>query len=754
MRNSRTYSARKEGWLKSLITLIKLDDWVWDWLAILSFLLSLFLGASLFTAWTGDLGRAVRNWMIDHVGISIIVPILFMAYASWARLFRYQVPNIRGQALGALSLTISLALMLAMWSEAFGHKRLLELSGFLGRSIGLRAFHLLGPFGATLLGLLCCLITVGAFSGESPSEVMNFIAMILANATAWSKDRFRALNILLRITTPTKSNKEQGLTGSDDFKNSAAPLCSEEEGYETAGDYMGGRSIESDNPFLLEEGTLEDVQADNLSNDEVDPSLSAEPIKPGLFPPPLDIIGPPNHRDDDLDQEQMDVMADRILSSLRDFGVEAELGETQIGPTVIQFRIQLAPGIKVSKVASLANDLALALAVPSLRIEAPIPGKPYVGVEIPNPERRSVSLREVMESEAFSRPRGDLPLPLGVSIDGSPMVSFLEDLPHLLVAGTTGSGKSVFINSCIVGLCSSKPPSDLRLILIDPKRVEMAIYDRLPHILTKPVVDSKKAVQALAWCIREMENRYDTFSRFKVRNLLAYNKKVLPAERLPQVVVVVDELADLMMTAPREVEDYICRLAQMARATGIHLILATQRPSVNVITGLIKANVPARVAFSLPSQADSRTILDSAGAEKLLGKGDMLFLSSRFPKPIRLQAPWIDEIYISRWLDHLVSTFGEPQVIDIEDQENGNSSGDASLDDPLLEEAIRIVLSSGVASASSLQRRLRVGFTRGARLIDTMEQLGIVGPPDGARPREILVDEDSAMEILREARGD
>jgi S-DNA-T family DNA segregation ATPase FtsK/SpoIIIE len=267
------------------------------------------------------------------------------------------------------------------------------------------------------------------------------------------------------------------------------------------------------------------------------------------------------------------------------------------------------------------------------------------------------------------------------------------------------------------------------------------------------VVDPKKAVQALAWAIREMERRYDLFAQSKVRNLASYNRKVLPGDRLPSVVLVVDELADLMMTAPREVEDYICRLAQMARATGIHLVLATQRPSVNVITGLIKANVPARVAFSLPSQADSRTILDCAGAERLLGKGDMLFLSSRFPKPIRLQSPWIDEGYISRWLDHLIATFGEPEVIDIEDQENGSSTGEANADDPLLEEAARIVLSSGVASASSLQRRLRVGFTRGARLIDTLEKLGIVGPPDGAKPREILVDEETAMEILREARG-
>ena len=290
------------------------------------------------------------------------------------------------------------------------------------------------------------------------------------------------------------------------------------------------------------------------------------------------------------------------------------------------------------------------------------------------------------------------------------------------------------------------------MVLVDPKRVEMAVYEKLPHILTPPVTDPKKAVHILAWALREMKKRYEQFAQARVRSLTSYNEKVLPKDRLPYIVIVVDELADLMMTSPKEVEEYICRLAQMARATGIHLLLATQRPSVNVITGLIKANIPARVAFTLPSSADSRTIIDCGGAEKLLGKGDMLFLSTQSPKPIRVQAAWVDEKAIALWLDYLIRLFGEPEYINIDDQgsiQNGGGEGDFS--DPLLEEAVSLVLSTGMASASGLQRRLRVGFTRASRLVDMMESLGIVGPSDGAKPRDILMDEEEAASLLEQA---
>lgn len=477
-------------------------------------------------------------------------------------------------------------------------------------------------------------------------------------------------------------------------------------------------------------------------------------IRQGIFPPPIEIFGPAESRDGEMDEERAAPLGGKIVSTLAQFGIESHLAEILVGPTVIQFRIQLAPGVKVSKVAALSNDIALSMAVSSLRIEAPIPGKPYVGIEIPNPKRRGIPLRTVVEADAFAETKLSLPLPFGVAVNGDPVVVGLEELPHLLVAGTTGSGKSVFINSCIVGLCSKRTPEELRMILVDPKRVEMAVYDRLPHLLTPPVTDPKKAVQALAWLIREMEKRYTTFAKLRVRNLEGYNERVLPKDRIYHIVIVVDELADLMMTAPKEVEEYICRLAQMARATGIHLMLATQRPSVNIITGLIKANIPARVAFTLPSNADSRTIIDCAGAEKLLGKGDMLFSSTKHPKPLRVQSPWIADQILADWLAYMTNTFGEPEFIKIEDQGNGASGGNGGdYDDELLQEALETVMSTGIASASGLQRRLRVGFSRASRLIDMMEQLGIVGAADGARPREILVDEETAKELLEDAES-
>ena len=535
---------------------------------------------------------------------------------------------------------------------------------------------------------------------------------------------------------------------------------------EERGEFAGDAPDSADNDEDIDYNDPESIKRAALKSDSTAPAVIQDPnfnledssghrIKQGIFPPPIELFGPVESRDGEMDEERAEPLGEKIVDTLEQFSIESHLAEILVGPTVIQFRIQLAPGIKVSKVAALSNDIALAMAVPSLRIEAPIPGKPYVGIEIPNPKRRGIPLRTVIEDDAFKKSKLSLPLPFGVAVNGDPMVVGLEELPHLLVAGTTGSGKSVFVNSCIVGLCSKRSPEELRMILVDPKRVEMAVYDQLPHLLTPPVTDPKKAVQALAWLIREMENRYTTFAKIRVRNLEGYNEKVLPKDRLPHIVIVVDELADLMMTAAKEVEEYICRLAQMARATGIHLMLATQRPSVNIITGLIKANIPARVAFTLPSNADSRTIIDCAGAEKLLGKGDMLFSSTKHPKPIRIQSPWIDESILAAWLKYMTNTFGEPDFIEIEAQGSGPAGGNGggTFDDDLLEEAVETVMSTGIASASGLQRRLRVGFSRASRLIDMMEQLGIVGPADGARPREILVDEDGAEELLENAKN-
>ena len=482
-------------------------------------------------------------------------------------------------------------------------------------------------------------------------------------------------------------------------------------------------------------------------------------FRAGVFPPPLDILGPPV-RDPDQDDtlELAEGQARVIVDTLQNFGVKATVAHIVVGPSVIQFQIELAPGIKVSKVAGLANDLTMALAVVSVRVEAPILGQRYVGIEIPNAKRKGIALRSVMESEEFQQGKFLLPLPMGMRVDSRYLVCGLEDMPHLLVAGTTGSGKSVFVNGCILGMCLRRPPEELRLILVDPKHVEFAIYEGLPHLLARPISDSRKAIDALTWAVQEMETRTENFARARVRSLAPYNEKVLPKDRYPNIVVVVDELADLMYTAGKEVESLIARLAQKSRAAGIHLILATQRPSVDVITGLIKANVPARVAFAVPSQTDSRTIIDVGGADKLLGKGDMLFRSTRFPRPLRLQSPFITEERTLDFVEYMKGVFGPPDYIEFADSNGGGSGdgrgGNGAVDDPKMEEAIRTVMETGITSASGLQRLLSIGYPKAGRLITAMEQLGIVGPqtPNSTKPRQILLDEESAFEALERAR--
>lgn len=704
-------------------------------------LISLYLTASFYTPWTGTLGLRISSSILETVGGASIIPVLFVLYVSISRLLSRKVPHFIRQTAGTVILFFTASLLLGlntMTSEGANYPIWLSPGNF-GTSFSKQAFSMLGAFGTFITGALSI-----------------YISILLYNVTIFRKTKLPGsslFNLFSMRESETSENSKKRISADNGVN------ISEYEG----SDYFGPAGEDIDQPPITVTGLgLQTSDGPVYSNDQIqDPEfkLDDDPIydgvEQGVFPPPIEIFGKEESHEGEMDEEKSMPLGDKIIKALKQFNIDARLAEILVGPTVIQFRIQLAPGIKVNKVAVLSNDIALAMAVPSLRIEAPIPGKPYVGIEIPNPRRRGIPLRTIIEDPAYQETDTALPLPFGVAVNGDSVITGLEELPHLLVAGTTGSGKSVFINSCIVGLCSMRAPDELRMILVDPKRVEMAIYDKLPHLLTPPVTDAKKAVHVLAWAIREMESRYSMFAKARVRNLENFNKKVIPKDRLPHIVIVVDELADLMMTAPKEVEEYICRLAQMARATGIHLILATQRPSVNVITGLIKANIPARVAFTLPSSVDSRTIIDCSGAEKLLGKGDMLFLSTRHPKPIRIQSPWIDEQVLSVWLNYLVNLFGMPDFIQIDKQGNGPSGMDngAAFDDDLLEDAVDTVMSTGIASASGLQRRLRVGFSRASRMIDMMEMIGIVGPADGSKPREILVDEDEAREMIINAKN-
>ncbi|MGB2632040.1 MAG: DNA translocase FtsK [Minisyncoccales bacterium] len=451
-----------------------------------------------------------------------------------------------------------------------------------------------------------------------------------------------------------------------------------------------------------------------------------------------------------------------IKKTLENFGIPVEMSpEIIVGPSVTQYALKPAEGIKLSKITALSNDLSLSLASSSIRIEAPIPGKSLVGVEVPNKSRAGVGLRDLISNDQFQQSPSNLLLALGKDILGSPIYADIARMPHLLVAGATGTGKTIFLNSVLTALLYRNPPEMLRLILVDPKRVEMRGYNKLPHLLTPVIFDVNKTIGALKWAIAEMDRRFDILGEKESRNIGSYNEKCAKDgdEPLPYIVFVIDEMADLMATKGKEIEAGIVRLAQMARAVGIHLIVATQRPSVEVITGLIKANITCRVAFQVASQIDSRTILDISGAEKLLGAGDLLFMSAEYPKPKRIQGPYISEKESKKVLDWIKENNPQPEF-KIEDgileslvmgeagrEYNGNgsmfnvteSTGEGFGDDPMYEQAKTVVVQARKASASFLQRRLRVGYARAARLIDLLEERGVVGAGDGAKPRDVLV---------------
>lgn len=437
------------------------------------------------------------------------------------------------------------------------------------------------------------------------------------------------------------------------------------------------------------------------------------------------------------------VISGKIKKAFQNFGIDVEMGEMHIGPTVTQYTMKPAEGVKLSRVRALNDDLALALAAHPIRIEAPIPGKPLVGIEVPNQSAALVTLREILESKEFSERTSQLAIALGKDVSGKPWVADLASMPHLLIAGATGSGKTVCINAIVTSLLYQNSPDDLKFIMIDPKRVELPLYNGIPHLLTPVITDVKKTIHSLKWCLLEMDRRFELFSRVRKRDIATYNSSA--SEKIPYLIVIIDELADLMSLASQEVEAAVIRLSQMARAVGIHLVLATQRPSVDVITGLIKANITSRIAFAVASLMDSRTILDSSGAEKLLGRGDMLFISATLSKPKRLQGVFASDEDIRRIVNYLQEKYDEPEynasVVDVDEEIFVSGTSLDDLSDELYEEAKEVVLQMGRASASLLQRRLKIGYARAARLMDILEEQGVVGHADGAKPRTILVDQ-------------
>lgn len=476
--------------------------------------------------------------------------------------------------------------------------------------------------------------------------------------------------------------------------------------------------------------------------------------------PPIQLLSEPEKRTNKGSKRAVTDTATKLQKTLYSFGVSAKVENVSVGPAITRYELKPAEGVRVSKIANLADDIALNLAAESIRIEAPIPGKQAVGIEIPNKENETVHLREIISDNSFINHKSKLAFALGEDVAGQVVVADISKMPHVLIAGATGSGKSVCINTLITSIIYKAKPSEVKMLMVDPKVVELSVYNGIPHLLIPVVTDPKKAAGALAWAVQEMENRYQVFASKGVRDIKGYNelmKKEKENSVLPQIVIIIDELADLMMVSPKDVEDSICRLAQKARAAGMHLVIATQRPSVDVITGIIKANIPSRISFAVSSQVDSRTILDMAGAEKLLGKGDMLFYPSGAPKPTRVQGAFISDQEVEKVVDFIKAngevTYNEDIIEQIENANKtekeleAEQAADDDGADPLLMEAIDTVVDTRQASTSFIQRRFKVGYARAGRIIDQMEERGIISGYQGSKPREVLMSKEKWQEL-------
>ena len=507
----------------------------------------------------------------------------------------------------------------------------------------------------------------------------------------------------------------------------------------------------------------ENIEEDEDDDDEfVVPEIKETEIKYEL--PPIDCLDLPKNKGGFDDSRDMQEKAQKIVETLNSFGVGTKIVDICKSPSVTRFELQPNPGVKISKITALADDIAMNLAASGVRIEAPIPNKNAVGIEVPNSEKTMVSLREIVDSQEYKNSKSKLTVALGRDIQGTATCADLAKMPHLLVAGTTGSGKSVCLNAMIVSLLYNATPDEVKLIMIDPKKVEFTVYRSIPHLLVPVVSNPRKAAGALSWAVAEMDKRYALFAEKGVRNLAGYNAYALSENlpKMPQIVIIIDELSDLMMAASNEVEDSICRLAQKARAAGMHLIVATQRPSVDVITGLIKANIPSRIAFAVKSQIDSRTIIDTQGAEKLLGNGDMLYCPVGLSKPVRVQGSYLSDEEIERVISHVTSQgevkYDDAVIEEIErnaTKDDKKKSADISIDstgqgedgDEMIPKAIEVILEQGMASTTLLQRKLKLGYARAARIIDELSEKGIVGPYEGSKPRKVLITKEQWYEM-------
>lgn len=687
---------------------------------------------------TGVIGKFFRGIYFTIFGIgAFVAPLYLLAIIAMVLLKRF-TGRIRSHTFwigGLLLLILALIAINSPGSTEFGtaieNARSLGKYkmgvGVLGASIGWVIWRLLGKVGGMILVILYVVVMLLVFLRLSVKDVLVVCSQAVLAAFYWVKNKIETRPKKEKKTPEIRKEPEQ-----DDDAHSLSEIA--------IVDYSDHEPVHAYSDEAVDNDEAEDPKQMEMKD------LGVEHREISTYTlPSIDLLESHSTSSAASEKKSIQLKAEKIVKTLSDFGISAKVTHVSRGPTVTCFEMEPAPGVKVSRIVNLADDLALSLAATDIRIVAPLPGKAAVGLEVPNETKDTVSLKEILDSQEFRTTSSKLPFALGKTISGKPIVSAIEKMPHLLIAGATGSGKSVCINTMIMSILYSARPDEVKLVLIDPKVVELSVYNGIPHLIVPVVTQPKKASAAMFWAVEEMERRYQLFSTHRVRDITSYKAKAqvdTDMENLPYIVIIIDELADLMMVAAGEVENYIARLAQMARACGIHLIVATQRPSVDVITGTIKANIPSRISFQVSSQVDSRTILDMAGAEKLLGKGDMLFYPSGFSKPLRIQGAFVTEGEVERVVSSLKATEHpryDAEVIETIEEHTMPENSEIENQDPLLTEAIDLVIQEEQAAVSLLQRKLRIGYSRAGRLIDDMENMGIIGKHEGSRSRKVLI---------------
>lgn len=618
--------------------------------------------------------------------------------------------------------------------------------GAVGAIIALPLIKLLGEIGAIILNSAVAIVLLAFMFGIKPTEIVVGVSESLKK-----KVKKKNEDVKKEINSKKEKSKNNEEKNIEDQITINIPDYIEEKDEKTK---QNNNNIDEHNNLFKQEVEKKEEKTKEVLTLEHAITIEDEHYE---FPP-IELLERGEKQVLKGGKKSVTETANKLQKTLYSFGVSAKVEKVSVGPAITRYELKPAEGVRVSKIAKLADDIALNLAAETIRIEAPIPGKQAVGIEVPNKENEIVHLRDIIDSDEFKNSKSKLTMALGKNVAGEVVITDISKMPHILIAGSTGSGKSVCINTLITSIIYKAKPSEVKLVMIDPKVVELSIYNGIPHLLIPVVTDPKKAAGALAWAVQEMVNRYSLFAKKGVRDIKGYNaelEKEEGGEKLPQIVIIIDELADLMMVAPNDVEDAICRLAQMARAAGMHLVIATQRPSVDVITGIIKANIPSRIAFAVSSGVDSRTILDMVGAEKLLGKGDMLFSPIGISKPVRVQGAFVSDKEVEKIVDYIKVNDSETAYReDIIKEIESNSKNDKELDndpdddtDPLLMEVIDTVVDLGQASTSFIQRRFKVGYARAGRIIDQMEQRGIISGYEGSKPREVLISKERWQEL-------